>query len=345
MIELLLPVFVLTILILQSLDEIKEAILKEQPDNVVILNHDYLPSSREIVKKCREKGVNVDLVIGGHDHDFVSPDNDLHIYQPMSFSDSMYKINLQNQNGVKNLSDIQMVKSADFPLSKVFAQDITAYENDSHLLEDIVPYTLNLTKQYSKPCPLGSFLADEMKKVGNGDIAFVSTGFLMKPLEYRPNQNITKYLFQKTMVADTPLKTVELSIDELKQVFDNALRTNGYGSSNPRFLQCSNNLKVEGKNNPQAGIWEVKQIYIDGKPLLDPNMRPLSDKKYKCVIDSYIAEGGQGFKTLQNAVKKEVLTDGNPVRINEVLLNGLIQAPKKYLAGSDYPSFELLEVS
>ena len=327
------------------LDEIKEAILKEQPDNVVILNHDYLPSSREIVKKCREKGVNVDLVIGGHDHDFVSPDNDLHIYQPMSFSDSMYKINLQNQNGVKNLSDIQMVKSADFPVSKVFAQDITAYENDSHLLEDIVPYTLNLTKQYSKPCPLGSFLADEMKKVGNGDIAFVSTGFLMKPLEYRPNQNITKYLFQKTMVADTPLKTVELSIDELKQVFDNALRTNGYGSSNPRFLQCSNNLKVEGKNNPQAGIWEVKQIYIDGKPLLDPNMRPLSDKKYKCVIDSYIAEGGQGFKTLQNAVKKEVLTDGNPVRINEVLLNGLIQAPKKYLAGSDYPSFELLEVS
>ena len=204
---------------------------------------------------------------------------------------------------------------------------------------------MNLTKQYSKPCPLGSFLADEMKKVGNGDIAFVSTGFLMKPLEYRPNQNITKYLFQKTMVADTPLKTVELSIDELKQVFDNALRTNGYGSSNPRFLQCSNNLKVEGKNNPQAGIWEVKQIYIDGKPLLDPNMRPLSDKKYKCVIDSYIAEGGQGFKTLQNAVKKEVLTDGNPVRINEVLLNGLTQAPKKYLAGSDYPSFELLEVS
>ena len=38
------------------LDEIKEAILKEQPDNVVILNHDYLPSSREIVKKCLEKG-------------------------------------------------------------------------------------------------------------------------------------------------------------------------------------------------------------------------------------------------------------------------------------------------
>lgn len=329
----------------EVLDEIKDAILKEQPDNVVILNHDYLPSSREIVKKCREKGIDVDLVIGGHDHEFVPPDDNLHIYQPMAFSDSMYKMNLENQNGIKILSDVEMIKNDNFPLNKVFERDIVDYEKDSHLLENIVPYTLNLTKWYSKPCPLGSFLADEMKKVGNADVAFVSTGFLMKPLEYRPNQNITKYLFQKTMVAETPLKSVELSIEELKQVFDNALRTNGYGSSNPRFLQCSNNLKIEGKDNPKAGIWEVKQIYIDGKPLLDSNLKPLSDKKYKCIIDSYIAEGGQGFKTLQNAVKKDVLIDGNPAKINEVLLNGLIQAPKKYPAGSDYPSFELLEVS
>lgn len=330
---------------IEVLDEISDAILKEQPDNVVILNHDYLPSSKEIVQKCREKGIDIDLVIGGHDHDFVPPDTDLHIYQPMSFSDSMYKMNLHNQNGVKKLSNIEMVKSDNLSVNNIFEKDIAEYEKESHLLEDIVPYTLNLTKMYSKPCPLGSFLADEMKKAGNADVAFVSTGFLMKPMEYRPNQKITKYLFQKTMVADTPLKTVELSISELKQVFDNALRTNGYGSSNPRFLQCSNNIKIEGQNNPKAQIWEVKQIFIDGNPLLDSNQNPLSNKKYKCVIDSYIAEGGQGFSTLQKAAKTDVLVDDNPVRINEVLLNGLIQAPKKYPAGSEYPSFELLEVS
>lgn len=71
-----------------------------------------------------------------------------------------------------------------------------------------------------------------------------------------------KLPFQKTIIADTPVKTVELSAGELKAVFDNALKTHGYGSSNPRFLQCSNNIRIEGKNNPDAGIFEVKQIFI-----------------------------------------------------------------------------------
>lgn len=327
------------------IDEIYDAILKEQPHNVVILNHDYLPSSRQLVKKCREKGIDIDLVIGGHDHDLVPPDTLLNIYHPMAFCDSMYKMNIQNSGGEKKLSGIEIIKSDDFPLNQIFAKEIEQYEKESHLLEDIVPYTLNLTKQYSKPCPLGSFLADEMMNVANADIAFVSTGFLMKSLEYRQNQSITKYLFQKTMVADTPVKTVELSISELKEVFDNALKTNGYGSSNPRFLQCSNNIKIEGQDNRKAGIWEVKQIYIDDEPLLDVNLKPLSNKKYKCVIDSYIAEGGQGFVTLQKTVKSNVLKDGNPAKINEILLNALMQAPKKYVAGSDYPSFKLIELS
>ena len=329
----------------EVLDEIVEAVTKEQPDNIVILNHDYMQSSQELVKKCREKGVNVDLVIGGHDHDFVPPDTQLNIYHPQSFCDSMYKMNLQNISGAKILSDVEMIKSDEYPLNNIFAKDILQYEKESHLLEDIVPFTLNLSKRYSQPCPLGSFLADEMKNTANADIGFFSTGFLMKPLEFKPNANISKYIFPKTMVADTPIKTVELSVSELKKVFDNALRINGYGPSNPKFLQCSNNVKIEGSNNPAKGIWEVKQIYIDRNPLLDSNLKPLSDKKFKCVIDSYIAEGGQGFETLQKAVKSEVLADGNPVKINEVLLNGLIEAPKKYVSGAEYPYFELVELS
>ena len=83
---------------------------------------------------------------------------------------------------------------------------------------------LNLTKQYSKPCPLGSFLADEMKKAANSEIAFFSTGFLMKPLPYTADRFITNYNFKKTIIAETPIKSVELSISDLKSVFDNALK-------------------------------------------------------------------------------------------------------------------------
>ncbi|CCY24051.1 ser/Thr protein phosphatase family protein [Brachyspira sp. CAG:484] len=324
------------------LNEINEAILKEKPDNVIILNHDYMPSSREIVNTCKKNGINVDLLIGGHDHDFVPPDKELNIYYPKSFSDSMYRMNIENNNGMKKLSGVEMIENNDLPLNPVFKNDLETYERATGLYNKIVPYTLDLKKQYSRPCPLGSFLADKMMETANADAAFFSTGFLMKPMDYRPDTYITNYLFKKTIIADTPVKTVELSAEELKAVFDNALKTHGYGSSNPRFLQCSNNIRIEGKNNPEAGIFEVKQIFINDEPLLDASSNPLkSTKKYKCVIDSFIADGGQGFKALQQAEKSDVILNGAAVPINKILLDGLKDAYKKYQPGAQYPSFIL----
>lgn len=329
----------------EVIEEINAAILREKPDNVIILNHDYMPSSREIVKTCKENGVNVDLVIGGHDHDFVPPDTKLNIYYPQSFSDSMYKMNLVNNGGSKKLTDVEMVKNEGLKLNQVFEKDLQVYEKETGLLDPIVPYTLNLTKQYSRPCPLGSFLADRMQKTAGADAAFFSTGFLMKPMPYRPNTDITNYLFKKTMIADTPVKTVELSGEEIKAVFDNALKSHGYGSSNPKFLQCSNNIRIEGKDNPKAGEFEIKQIFINDKPLLDEAGNVIkSSEKYKCVIDSYIAEGGQGFKTLQQADKNDVIVNGEAAKINEILLNGLKDAYRKYKPGAEYPYYSLISL-
>ncbi len=327
----------------EVLDEVITAIEKEKPDNVVILNHDYMPVSKELVNSCKDRGVNVDVVIGGHDHEFVPPDKSLNIYYPRSFCDSMYKMTLENNSGVKKVSDVEMVDNGGIRINPVFEKNLSDYEKETGLLDEIVPYTLNLPKLYSKPCPLGSFLADEMKKTADADVAFLSTGFLMKPLFYKPNQYITNYDFKKTMIAETPVKTVELSAEELKEVFQHALKSNGYGSSNPKFLQCSNNMRIEGHDSPEKQAWELTQICIDGKPLFDDKMKPLTDRKFKCAIDSYIADGGQGFVTLQNSQKSDVINSGSVVKINEVLLNGLKSASKTYPKGSEYPQFELIE--
>ncbi len=326
------------------LDEIKSAIVKEEPDNVIILNHDYMPASREIVKTCRENGINIDVVIGGHDHDIVPADTELNIYYPRSFCDSMYKMDLINGNGKNKLQNVNEIKVEKLKISQTFAKELEEYEKSSGLLDNIAPYILDLTKKYSKPCPLGSFLADEMQKVSNSDIAFFSTGFLMKPMPYKENSYITNYLFKRTIIAENPIKTVELNSKQLKEVFQNALKSNGYGKSNPKFLQCSNNIRIEGTNHPEEKFWEVKQIYINNEPLLDENSNPISDRKYKCAIESYIAEGGQGFTTLQSEVKRDVIINNSPVKINEVLINGLKEAPLKYKKGSSYPQFEIKEI-
>jgi len=328
----------------EVVEEIINAIKTEQPDNVIILNHDYMPSSQKIVKTCKENGINVDLVIGGHDHDYVSPDTKLNIYYPQSFSDSMYKMDIINENSVNKISNVETSENDGLGVSPIFEKDLIEYETETGLLDKIVPYTLNLTKQYSKPCPLGSFLADKMRDTANTDIAFFSTGFLMKPLEYKPNTFITNYLFKKTMIADTPIKTVELTSDELKTVFAHSLKSHGYGNSNPKFLQCSNNIKIIGHDNPEKQQFELEQIYIDNNPLFDSKGNALDrNKKYTCAIDSYIADGGQGFETLKQAIKDDVIANNEPIKINEVLMNGLKEAYKDFEPGSQYPSFELID--
>ena len=70
-------------------------------------------------------------------------------------------------------------------------------------------------------------------------------------------------------------------------------------------------------------------------------MPKVSGRKYKCVVDSYISDGGQGFK-LQEFEKKDVIVEGNPIKISDVLMDGLKEAPLKYEKGFTYPCFELI---
>lgn len=329
----------------EVLDEICQDIKKEKPDNVIILNHDYMPVSKDIIEKCKNKGVDVDIIIGGHDHEFVQPDKKLNIYYPQSFCDSMYQMNITNNHGQKSVNNVKIVKNEGLEIKPEFENEINDYEEKTGLLKDIAPSTLNLTKLYSKPCSLGSFLADAMKDTANSDIAFFSTGFLMKPLLYKPDENITNYEFQKTMIADTPIRTVDLSVEDLKEVFQHSMKNNGYGSSNPKFLQCSNNIRIAGSDNPEQQRWDLKQIYINNEPLLDKNGEPKDkNKTYSCTIDSYIAEGGQGFTTLQKKEKHNTIINDEPIKINEVLKNALQTAPDKYQKGSDYPEFIIEEI-
>jgi hypothetical protein len=113
----------------------------------------------------------------------------------------------------------------------------------------------------------------------------------------------------------------------------------GYTNTNTRFLQCSNNIKITGKNNPQKKCFEIKQIFINNQPLLDNFGNPVSNRKYKCAIDSFIADGGQGYDNLLKAQKSDVITDKTPVKLYNILSDALKDAPLKYQSGKDYPHF------
>ncbi len=322
------------------LDEISQIIKNEKPDNVIVLNHDFMQSSQNIHRELVKKGVKVDITIGGHSHDRTPPDLDKHIYYPEAFGESMYEIELENVSGEKKVRTIKEQRNQGLSIKQDFYSEIEEFEKESNLLDKIVPSVLHLPKKYSEPSALGSFLADEIKIQSKSDIAFFSTGFLMKSLEYKPNSYITKYKLKKAMIAENPIKKVELTSSELFELFQHSLRDYKNGNSNPKFLQCSNNIMLEGQRNSAKNTWDLKQIYINNKPLFDENRKPLeTDRKYICAIDSYIAEGGQGFTVLQNAMKSDVILNDKPLKINDALLNGLFKAKEGYKEGETYPHF------
>ena len=324
--------------------EISEAIKKEKPDNIVILNHDYMDSSENLVRKFKEKGINVDLVIGGHDHNVVTPDRSNSIYYPQSFSETMYKFDLENNGDRKGITSDQELNWRDCKVSDVFEPELAQREKETGLFDVIAPSVLDLPKIYNDPNPLGSFLADKLKEKSQTDIAFFSTGFLMAPMPYSPNKNITKYSLKKTVAAENPIVKEELSVSDLKAVFENALKGRGYGNSNPKFLQCSNNIMLEGKNDSENKMFKLKQIYINGEALLDKDGNPAdSERTYTCAMDNYIADGGQGYTVLKNKEKTGLELNGKEMRINDVLELSLVEAARDYKKGDAYPCFQIIE--
>ncbi len=328
----------------EVLEELKGFIEQEKPDNVIVLNHDYMSSSVALKHKANQEGVKVDAIIGGHDHSYVRPDAEQHIFYPQSFSDSMYEFVLNNDKGVKDLENVRVIKQSDVHISSEMEADLIKFEQETGLLEDFAPSILRLEKKYSEPCSMGSFFADEIKSMADTDISMFSTGFMMKPIPYQ-EAPLTNYDFSKFIVATNPIQKVELNADELKQVFEHSyeLRTKDI-EANARFLQCSTNLGIEGICDKPNGKFTVNQIYIDGKPLLDKDGKALNtDKKYSCAIDSYIGAGGQGFSVFEKAKKEECVLDDKTLTIDNVFRHALSETALKYKKGDSYPAYTIKE--
>lgn len=315
-------------------DEIKRAIKEENPDNVIILNHDYLDSSVEIYEDFKKDSLPPDVIIGGHDH---TPKGHLHperhIYYPAAFAQNMLNFKIINSNGKKQIEEPAIIKESDIKINKDMEADIAQYERQTGLLDPIAPSVVDFYKKYSDPCSLGSFLADEIKEETKTDICLFSTGLTVKPLPYIEEGCITNYDFQKTMMAKLFIKKVLMTPDELKEVLEWSYsnRTREL-FANPRFLQASSNLRVDGVCDKVRKKYTINEIYINDKPVLN------KDTLISVSVDEFIAYGGQGFNMF-NRMKKE---DTN-VRIDEALKRALIEAPLKYEKGFNYPEYKINE--
>lgn len=329
----------------EILKELKKNIEKENPDALIILNHDWGSKSIELNEFAKKHGIKTDLILGGHEH-YDKPAIRGNILYPAAFGESLLKFDLSINKDINRLKNLQAIEHYKLPIYKTLEKKLLECEERTGLTKPIVPYTLNLTKAYGAPCALGSFLADAMQKNAGTDGAFFSTGFLMAPMPYQENKDITLYDFKKTIIAESEIQKVELSAEELKDVFSNALK-NWHNTSvgNGKFLQASSNIKIFGKDNPIDGSYKIVQIFLNNKPILDKQGNAIDkNKKFSFAIDPFIGNGGQGFETLKNVNKSSVIKENKASKINDILLEALKQAPLTYKKGEEYPHFQIIDL-
>lgn len=95
------------------LEGLKQTILDEKPDGLIIMNHDWFTKSEELINFAKKQGLNVDLLIGGHEHDEFAPNKEEKIYYPHAFNKSMYKFDLVMGKGSNRLENIEIYKNKD----------------------------------------------------------------------------------------------------------------------------------------------------------------------------------------------------------------------------------------
>lgn len=331
--------------ITESFVQLKEVVRYINPDAFIVLNHALRTSSAEIWQASQEHNINVDLIIGGHEHALVEPDIEHRIYYPQAFSRNALHFEMKFLSAGTSVECKEIIESKKETVAEQFETPLALFEKQVGLNISVAPSTLDLERRYSDFCPLGSFVADQMKAAAKADIGMISTGYLTHALRYEKDKILTMYNLERVFSAETPVQTVVLSVAQLKSVFNNAVRnryTQQYG--NTRFLQCSHNIAlVCGRNKDNNG--EIRQIIINNEPLLNDDGKPLHPQdEYICALDPFIGFGELGYDVLRPLPKETLMKNSQLVRIKDLIISAVKEAAKKYSAGSTYPSAKLTDI-
>ena len=325
---------------------LKDTIKHIEPDALIVLNHSLADGSLSLYETAKNCGINIDLIIGGHEHSPVQDMENKNIYYPLAFSKNMLKFCCEFNNKSAKIQKTAEFYSKGVEPDQEFLPELEEFEEKSGLNIPVARSTVNLEKRYSDPCSLGTFIADAMKNYAKTDIALFSTGYTSHALRYEKNKILTNYNLERAISATVALQKVMLTADDIKDIFNNALR-NRYvqKSGNTRFLQCSQNITVVCcKNSQNWGM--VKQIYINGNSLFDDEGEPLQkNEHFSCAIDPFVASGELGFSALKKVSKETIMKNGELVRIKDLFVNAIIEAQTKYEEGTEYPSFKLIDLS
>jgi len=292
-------------------------------DDLVIeeynLSRVKMRSSHQVIieqaKNMRNKGV--DLIImhyRGYDLNSIDYLNDGIVDIVLRKNDQINEIKKVNQQifitGKEHVAIAELTWQKNKPQtllvdSKVV--DLISFSKDLEVKQQIHNYTSRLnsllseiisitkSKMTTSELPLrskenifGNLLTDIMKKYASADAALINSGTIRGEKEYPINTSITRQDIAKELPFRNTIVLLEVTGEQLITALENGLSKISFFKG--RFPQVSG-MKIVYNSQNEVGK-RIVSLHINNK-LVDPL------QKYKIATTDYIANGGDGYYSLQ----------------------------------------------
>ncbi len=271
----------------------------EQADMVIALTHiGYSVGNEPDDVELANASKDIDVIIGGHSHTAINPENDQSVPYLIKNADSRDVLVAQSGRCGKYLGEItiDLDNISALPVSKLLRVDSRLDSRLDPSVEAIIaPYRENVNRLNKKVVTktnrflerdddeLLNFVTDFVKTRGSQladgvDFAILNKGGLRHSLL---KGDVTEGELITLMPFFNKIEVIDVTGDNLAQVFDIMTYTNGNGVSEEVDIKYDPNLK------------KCTSITIDGKPL-DPN------RTYRVATIDYLSDGGDYMTPLRN---------------------------------------------
>ena len=277
--------------------------VEKKCDLVVALTHMRLPNDERLAREC---GDVIDLVLGGHDHDYhVSPVGEHGIYVCKSGTDfrQMTHLGVRFDSGdpskgqkrpVVEFTE-QISVTAEVTPDPATVADLETFtalvgkKMETMIGETCVPLEARFSYIRTQETNLSNFVADILRRGTGADIALLNSGTLRADSVFEAGPLLTKDLMALLPMIDMTC-VVRVNGEQLLRVLENGVSQ--YPRLEGRF-PCVSGVKFSFDAQRMPGDRVLREsVFVDGQPLKH-------DQHYTVATKAYLASGKDGYDAFQ----------------------------------------------
>ena len=312
--------------------ELAQKLLADGAQLIVAITHMLRASDRLLLEKVPE----IDIVCGGHDHDYsaeyVEPHGQVLVKSGTEFRYlSKVDVNISS-DGEKKCTFEQLSVTGDVEEDPEVKAIVDKYvESMGDEMNEVLGYTAveldgRFTTVRTQECCLGNYVTDILKKASKAEICLLNSGSLRSDRIHHRGP-LTREDIMSILAFTSPTVVLEMTGELLLEALENSV--SAADSLEGRFLQVSGIKFSFDASQPEGSRIVKDSVFIE-----DREETVQLDAMYKVSTGEYLAKGNDGYTMFPKA---KVIKDSEicPVLPPRIYFNLFILRKSSDFAKSD----------